>query len=183
MDTKSNNNESSRNGTVITEGNYTALEFERQIAHSKVTIWKAITEPKELASWFNTKAIIGGRNGGTIDYISAQAGFHTTGKITIWDPPCAFEHEWHIEPHPPEIPNGEPEATISWKLVYSSENDTKLLLNFSRLTKSTGLGFAPGMHAFLDRLESHLNHKVLPNWMDRYAQVKGSYPDWQASKN
>lgn len=67
MDTKSNNNESSRNGTVITEGNYTALEFERQIAHSKGTIWKAITEPKELASWFNIKAIIDGRSGGWND--------------------------------------------------------------------------------------------------------------------
>lgn len=103
--------------------------------------------------------------------------------MTIWDPPCAFEHESHIEPHPPEIPNGEPEAIISWKLVYNGESNTKLLLNFSRLTKSTGLGFAPGMHAFLDRLESHLNHELLPNWMDRYAQIKGSYPDWQASKN
>jgi uncharacterized protein YndB with AHSA1/START domain len=180
MDTKSNNSDNNRNGTVITEGNYTTLKFERHIAHSKETIWKAITEPKELASWFNAKAKIDGRNGGTIDYISAPAGFHTTGQIIIWDPPCIFEHEWHIEPHPPEMPNGEMEAVIRWKLVYNEENKTKLSLTFSRLTKPTGYGFAPGMHAFLDRLESHLDHEELPNWMDRYAKVKGSYPAWQS---
>lgn len=68
---------------------------------------------------------------------------------------------------------------VRWNLVYTGENDTKLLLNFSRLTKSTGLGFAPGMYAFLDRLESHLNQEVLPNWTDRYTHVKGAYPAWQ----
>lgn len=84
------------------EGEYTTLKFKRYIAHPREVVWNALTDPKEIALWFNTKAIIDGRNDGSIDYISisAPAGFHTTGRILVWDPPHIFEHEWHIAPHP-----------------------------------------------------------------------------------
>jgi hypothetical protein len=35
------------------------------------------------------------------------------------------------------------------------------------------------MHAFLDRLAAHLNGEKLPDWMERYEAVQGSYPSWQ----
>jgi uncharacterized protein YndB with AHSA1/START domain len=179
-DAKSNNNNNyqNQNGTVTIEGEYATLRFERLLAHPREVVWKAITDPRELATWFNTKAVIDGRNGGTIDFVSAPAGFHTTGRILVWDPPRVFEHEWHIAPHP-QLPKGEPDAVIRWELVRDGDSKTILIVTFSRLIKSTALGFAPGMHAFLDRLVAQLDHKMLPDWMEQYAAVKGSYPSWQ----
>lgn len=52
-------------------------------------------------------------------------------------------------------------------------------MTFSRLAKSTGLGFAPGIHSFLDRLAAQLDRRPLPDWVKRYDEVKGLYPSWQ----
>src|SRR5919198_5546272 len=165
----------SQNGEVIIEGDYATLKYERQLAYPREVIWKAITDPKELAMWFNNKAIIDGRNGGSVDFVTGPAGFHTTGRILVWDPPRVFEHEWHIAPNP-QVPKGEPEAVIRWELMRDGDSNTILNVTYSRLTKHTALRFAPGTHAYLDRLAAHLDHKVLPDWMERYAAVKGFYP-------
>jgi hypothetical protein len=77
------------------------------------------------------------------------------------------------------LPKGEPDSFIRWELEEKEENNTILSLTFSRLTKPTGLDFAPGLHSFLDRLEALLNKELLPDWMKRYAQVKGSNSSWQ----
>lgn len=177
MNTKRNDADN-QIGIVTIEGGYATIRYERRLAHAREAVWKAITDPKELAAWFNTKAVIDGRQGGKIDFVSAPAGFHTTGRVLVWDPPRAFEHEWHIAPHE-QLPNGESEAVIRWEVVRDGDSNTILIVTFSRLTKSTTLGFAPGMHAFLDRLAARLDHKALPDWMERYAAVKGSYPAWQ----
>jgi len=92
----------------------------------------------------------------------------------VWDPPHIFEHEWHIAPHP-DLPSGEPEAVIRWELMRDGDLNTILIMTFSRHTKSTARGFAPGMHAFLDRLYAHLKGQMLPDWMQRYAAVNESY--------
>jgi uncharacterized protein YndB with AHSA1/START domain len=163
-------------GTVTIEGDYATLRYERQLSHRREVIWKAITDPNELAGWFNTKAIIDGRNGGTIDFVNTVSGFHTIGRIMTWDPLRVFEHEWHIAPNP-SLPGGEPEAVISWELKRDGDSDNTLLtLTYSRLTKSTSLRFAPGTHAYLDRLEASLNNEALPDWMQRFAEVKKLYP-------
>jgi uncharacterized protein YndB with AHSA1/START domain len=168
-------NASSHKGEVIIEGGYATLKYERRLAHPREVIWKAITDPKELEMWFNNKAVIDGRNGGMIDFVTGPAGFRTTGRILVWDPPRVFEHEWHTAPHP-QLPDGEVEAVIKWELVRDGDSSTILTLTFSRLTKPTALGFAPGMHAFLDRLAAQLDHRALPDWKEQYDAVKGFYP-------
>lgn len=50
-----NNN---KTGNVIIEGGYATLRYERYLPYPPETVWKAITDPKELAAWFNTKASI-----------------------------------------------------------------------------------------------------------------------------
>jgi uncharacterized protein YndB with AHSA1/START domain len=163
-------------GTVIIEGEYATLRYERRLSHPREVVWKAITDPKELVGWLNTKAVIEGHNGGTIDFVNAISGFHTTGRILVWDPLRIFEHEWHISPNP-SLPNGEPESVIRWELKQDSySNNSFLTLTHSRLTRSTSSRFAPGWHAYLDRLEASLNNEVLPDWMQRFAEVKELYP-------
>ena len=104
------------NCTVTFEGDYATLRYERLLPNPPEAVWKAITNPDDVAAWFNTKAVIDGHKGGMIDFVSAPAAFHTTGRILVWDPPYVFEHEWHIACHE-QIPDGEPEAVIRWDLV------------------------------------------------------------------
>ena len=163
-------------GTVTIEGEYVTLKFERRFSHPNDVVWEAITDPKELAGWMNTKAVINGRKGGNIDFVNTISGFHTTGSILVWDPLHVFEHEWHIAPNP-SLPDGEPEAVIRWEVRQEDNSNTTLLtLTHSRLTKSISSRFAPGWHAYLDRLEASLNNEVLPDWMQRFAAVKELYP-------
>lgn len=162
-------------GEVIIEGDYATLKYQRRLAHPREAVWKAITDPKELVMWFNNKAVIDGRNGGTIDFVTGPAGFHTTGRILVWDPPRVFEHEWHIAPHP-QLPKREVEAVIRWELVRDGDSSTILNLTFSRLTKPTALGFASGMHAFLDRLAAQLDNRALPDWEKAHDAAKRFYP-------
>jgi len=163
-------------GIVTIEGEYATLMYERRLSYPREVVWKTITDPKELAGWMNTKAVIDRRNGGTIDFVNTVSGFHTTGRILVWDPLRVFEHEWHIAPNP-SLPDSEPEAVIRWELKQDGDsNNTLLTLTHSCLTKSTSLRFAPGWHAYLDRLEASLNNEVLPDWMQRFAAVKELYP-------
>jgi uncharacterized protein YndB with AHSA1/START domain len=112
MNAKSSDaNNNSQNGTVTMQGDYATLRYERRLAHPREAVWNAITDPKELVAWFNTKAVIDGRNGGTIDFVNTLSTFHTTGRILVWDPPRVLEHEWHIAPNP-QVPKGEPDAVI-----------------------------------------------------------------------
>jgi uncharacterized protein YndB with AHSA1/START domain len=162
-------------GTVNIEGDYVTLRYERQLSYPREVIWKSITDPKELVGWMNTKAVIDGRNGGTIDFVNTVSGFHTTGHILAWDPLRVFEHEWHIAPNP-SLPDGEPEAVIRWELKQEDNSNTTLTLTHRRLSRSISSRFAPGWHAYLERLEASLNNEVPPDWMQQFTEVKKLYP-------
>ena len=160
-------------GTVTIEGGYATLRYERRLPHSPEMVWKAITDPLEVAVWFNTSAKIDPRPGGTIEYISVPAGMRRTGRILVWDPPRIFEHEWRIDPHP-QLPNGEAESVIRWELVRDTGH-TILTVTHRRLTKESGLRFASGWHAYLDRLAAQLDGEKVPDYIERVAAVKGLY--------
>ncbi len=167
----SNGNEAA--GEVKVEGKFATLLFERRFDLKPERVWKAITDPEELSRWYMTKAKIEGGENGSVEFISGPSRLHVTGNILVWDPPRVFEHEWKIEPRQ-ELPKGE-NAVIRWELRPEG-NATVLILEHRNLSTDTAKGFAPGTHAFLDRLEAHLNGKKLPNWQERYKEVAGNYP-------
>lgn len=94
-------------------------------------------------------------------------------------PPCVFEHEWKVEARK-ELPSGEG-GIIHWELRPDG-NGTMLHLEHRKLDCETALGFAPGTHALMDRLEAELKDQPLPNWQERYQQVSPQYPMSLASK-
>ncbi|HUI01001.1 MAG TPA: SRPBCC domain-containing protein [Nitrososphaerales archaeon] len=160
-------------GAVLMEGEKATLVFRRRLAHPPDAVWKALTDPSELSNWYMTKAVIDGREGGTIDLMAGPSRLHVTGRILTWKPPVVFEHEWKVAPRA-EIPSGE-DAIIRWELRRDGEG-TILHLEHRKLNRETALGFAPGTHAFIDRLEAQLGGLPLPNWQDRYKEVAGQYP-------
>jgi len=117
--------------------------------------------------------------GGSIDFWSGPSQIHVTGSILVWDPPHVFEHEWNVEPRP-ELPKGE-QSIIRWEIV-REKDESVLKLTHRHLTRQTGLVFASGTHAFLDRLEAFLAKNSLPDWMKRVEELRSSYPQWRLSE-
>jgi Activator of Hsp90 ATPase homolog 1-like protein len=95
-------------------------------------------------------------------------------EILVSDLHRVFEHEWHISPNP-AFPHGEPESLVQWELRQDGDSDTILSVTHSRLTKPTALIFAPGWHAYLDRLEAILSNQEPPELMRRLVELKGLY--------
>ena len=162
----------SRLGIVTIEGDYADINFERRLAHPPEAVWEAITSPDQFSEWYWTKGRIEGWVGGKIEFWSGPLQLHVTGLVTAWDPPRLFEHEWNVDPRA-EFPKGE-RAMIRWELV-REEDGTLLKLTHKHLTRRTSHGFAPGMHAFLDRLEAQLNGAPLPDWMEEVENNRRMY--------
>lgn len=161
-----------RAGTLTIDGDYATITFERRIRHKVPRVWEALTDPEHLARWYMTKARLDARSGGSIDYWSGLAQFHVTGKILVWQPPRLFEHEWNVEPRR-ELPNGE-RSVVRWELTPDGDG-TILRVTHRRLTRLTAIGFAAGIHAFLDRLEDELEDAALVDWAARVAEVRPLY--------
>ena len=167
-------------GAVVREGAKAILVFRRRLPHPPEAVWKALTDPSELSGWYMTRAAIDGRPGGSIDFVSGPSRLHVTGRILTWDPPRVFEHEWKVAPRE-ELKSGE-DAIIRWELLKDGEG-TVLHLEHRSLNLETALGFAPGTHAFVDRLEAQLDRRPLPNWQERYQAVAPGYPpSWVSNR-
>lgn len=147
-------------GEIRLEGERATLVFERTLPHSPEVVWAALTDPEQLRHWFMTEARIDGRPGGSVEMVSGPARFRWTGRILTWDPPRVLEYEWKADPRQ-ELPEGE-DSVVRWELSPSGVS-TLLKLTHRRLTRRTAFGFAPGTHAFLDRLAAHLDQKPLPD--------------------
>ncbi len=160
-------------GRVVEEGDEATLVFRRRLAHPPAQVWRALTDPQELATWYMTRATLDGRPGGSVDFHAGPSQLHVTGRILTWDPPRVLEHEWKVAARP-ELPAGE-DAVIRWELEPDA-GGTLLHLTHRRLHRMTALGFAPGTHAFLDRLAARLDGTPLPGWQERYTQVAPRYP-------
>jgi uncharacterized protein YndB with AHSA1/START domain len=163
-------------GKITNEEDYGTLRYERRLSHPRETIWKTITDSKEILKWLpDYKGTFDGCSGGSIDLVNIVSGSHVTGDILVWDLYHVFEYEWHISPNQ-MFPHGEPESVIQWELKQDGSSYTVLTMIHRRLTKGTALRFAPGWHAYLDRLEAILSDQVPPDFMRRIAEVKELYP-------
>jgi uncharacterized protein YndB with AHSA1/START domain len=165
-----------REGVLSRDGDHATLTFRRVYRHAPGHVWDAIATPEGLRAWLLcTHALIEGRAGGRIELVSGPAGYRSTGQILVWDPPHVLEYEWNVAPVP-EMPSGE-RAIFRYELT-PAEGATQLLVTYRRITLRTAGGFLPGTHAFLDRLEAQLDGRALPDWMQRFAELRASYPEW-----
>ena len=65
-------------------------------------------------------------------------------------------------------------TTVRYELVPDGEQ-TLLRMTNQWLSASNASGYAPGWHAFLDRLAAHLGGAPVPQWQARYAEVQALY--------
>ncbi|MFJ6568942.1 SRPBCC family protein [Streptomyces sp. NPDC091292] len=168
------NSPSERRGELLVDGEQAVLRFERHLAYPVEAVWDALTDPAQRAAWFGETSI-DGRTGGAIDMLPSDppvpdAHKRMTGRILVWDPPHVLEHEWTqsiVE-----------DGVVRYELAREGDG-TLLRFTHRGLSARNAKGFAPGTHAYLDRLEAHLAGTGLPAWGERYKEVAGEYPSWR----
>jgi uncharacterized protein YndB with AHSA1/START domain len=159
------------NGFIAVEGNHATLTFKRRLQHPIDAVWAAITDPEQRANWFGI-TMIDGRVGGTIEMVAQGPPLPSEqrtvrGRILVWEPPRVFEHEWHqllVE-----------KSVVRYELVAEGDDATILTFTHRGLSLANAKGYVSGTHAFLDRLDAHLNGIDLPDWKQRYAEVQQAY--------
>jgi uncharacterized protein YndB with AHSA1/START domain len=116
-----------------------ALRLERRLDHSIERVWRAVTEPQELARWFVVDEVPW-----TPRKNEEFEAAGETGRITELDPPRHLAWTWGRERYSFEL---------------SAENgDTTTLVFTHVFNPELGPGYqhAAGWEAYFDRLEAHL---------------------------
>lgn len=79
----------------IADGRST-LRFDREIAHPRERVWRAVTDSEELAKWFPTAVIYEPRVGAPMQF--DFGGEHDLdvwpGEVLEWSPPDVFAFAW-----------------------------------------------------------------------------------------
>ena len=132
-------------GTYETVDGRPALRFERRLAHPVDAVWRAITEPSELAHWFPAEVTVDPRPGGRITFaFTDQPLPPSEGEVTAFDPPRRFAFSWgddHLSFDLEPAPGGEG-CVLRFTHVFSERD---------RAARD-----AAGWHLCLDGLERRL---------------------------
>jgi uncharacterized protein YndB with AHSA1/START domain len=82
--------------TLHHDGTRSVLRFERSLAHPHERVWRAVTEPAELAQWFPAAVIYEPRAGAPMQFdFGGGAGQDVwPGEVLEWDPPRVFAFVW-----------------------------------------------------------------------------------------
>jgi uncharacterized protein YndB with AHSA1/START domain len=127
-----------RTGTQETIDGRPALRFERRLAHSPERVWRAISEPDELAGWFVAPVAWIPEEGETFE----AAG--DNGRVTTVDPPRALAWEWGQERY-------------RFELTPSPEGTTLVFTHVFSGALGPDWQHAAGWETYFNRLEVHLD--------------------------
>jgi uncharacterized protein YndB with AHSA1/START domain len=150
-------------GQLEQAGTRSRLRFTRSLAHPPEKVWRALTEPEQLAAWF-PHAIVGAFvTGGTLSFESREGDDPAfEGRVVHADPPRLLEYTWGED-----------------QLRFELEPDGGgTLLTFTDTFDEHGKAArdGAGWHACLDELGIALDGAPLP-W-DRVAHWREIYPGY-----
>jgi uncharacterized protein YndB with AHSA1/START domain len=80
-------------------GRMNGLTVDRHLAAPPERVWRAVTDPAELATWFwpprfETVAELEAREGGALRIVSEQIGMGVTGSVTAVEPGRVLVTTW-----------------------------------------------------------------------------------------
>jgi uncharacterized protein YndB with AHSA1/START domain len=71
------------------------LRFERRLAHPPEKVWRAVTEPAELAHWFPARVEMDLRPGAPVHFVEEDPDIgESSGEVVEVDPPKVFAFRW-----------------------------------------------------------------------------------------
>ena len=145
------------------------IQFDRTLPATPDIVWRAITDPAEIAEWMD-RTDIEPRVGGALTV--HFEGSPVTGTILVWEPPHELEYSWIID--------GEIESVVRFELEPVADG-TRLRLWHRALPPEQELGYAPGWHAYLDRLSAHIAGDSMPDWAERFTTLRPEYARREAN--
>lgn len=162
----------SAHGSYETVDGRPLLRFERRLAHPIDAVWRAVSDPAELAHWFpSTIAVEELRVGGSMTFSFEEHDLPPMqGSVTELDPPRLLGFSW-----------GDDE--LRFELAPSDDGaQTTLRFSVALDARDKAARDATGWHVCLDALERQLggvrdelpSTGVTPDWRERYEQYVAS---------
>jgi uncharacterized protein YndB with AHSA1/START domain len=145
--------------TLTRVGERPILRFERHLRHPIETVWRAVTDPVEMRSWFPTRIEIDEWKVGaslTHHFDGHDIG-PLAGVVVEWDPPRRASFTWGDD-------------TIGFELVADPEGGTTFVLS-EELSANHAARNAAGWEACLDHLEDGTERQSWPERFERYVAV------------
>lgn len=131
-------------GTFETIDGRPAVRFERRLRHPVDQVWRAVTEPAELAHWFPSRVEVELKEGGDMHFVHADdAAPPADGTVLELDPERVFEFTWGSE-------------RLRIELA-PADDGCQLTLTHFLSTREQAARDAAGWHVCLDRLGDHLD--------------------------
>lgn len=143
--------------TLLKNGARPVLRFERLLPNDVETVWRAVTDPGEMRSWFPTRIEIDEwRPGATLTHHFDEHDIEPLpGTVLEWDPPRRVSFTWGSD-------------TITFVLTKAAGGGTTFVLT-EELSASSAARNAAGWEACLDRLQLGVERETWQQRFDRYA--------------
>lgn len=152
-------------GAVRSEGHGRTVRFERTFQAPINEIWAACTEPEQLSHWF--AEVSGDLHVDGEAFIDFDTGEHTPLVIRQCEPQKLLVADWAF--------GDDAMSTLRVDLSASDDGGTTMILEHRMLPSSTGVGYAAGWHAYLDRLADQLAGAEITGWSQRFDELIGEY--------
>ncbi len=154
-------------GTLEQRGGKQVIRFERRLAHPVEHVWRALTEPDELAAWLalaELELVEGGRVVLTWQNTDTEGNTAVArGTVSALDPPRLLELDTDIH------------GTLRWELEPDGDATALTFTAVAELPEEFEEKVRAGWHIHLDHLEHVLGGGTIdwPNW-DR-----DHLPEWE----
>ncbi|HEX4225825.1 MAG TPA: SRPBCC family protein [Pseudonocardiaceae bacterium] len=159
-------------GTIEQHEGRVSFRYERLFNHPIETVWRAITDPEELAQWLGSKPELDLRVGGRYVMIHTSPDGskeqRVEDRVVRLEPPRLFEHTFWLEVNP--------SALVTWELTPTGDGtrlDLTHALDRADLAAAATIGGgedivtvisrnAAGWHRLLDRITAQLDDVAQP---------------------
>jgi uncharacterized protein YndB with AHSA1/START domain len=143
-------------GRLEQVGDRWQLRFTRRVPHPPEKVWRAITEPEDLAAWFPTTIEGERRAGASLRFtFPDNEAPPQKGEMLAYDPPSLLEFRWGDD------------DTLRFELRPDGDGTELVLINtFDEIGKAAR--DAAGWHTRLDLLYHHLRGEDPPWDLDSH---------------
>ncbi|WP_328999816.1 SRPBCC family protein [Kribbella sp. NBC_00709] len=137
--------------TLSSENGRTVLRMRRELRHPAEKVWRAITEPGQLAGWFPAAVELDLRLDGAVRFTfehdpGAPVDEQSSGVIRAYEPPHLIEYTWGVE-------------VLRWELQ-PTEDGCTLHLTATYDDRAGSASFAGGWSLCFDALRRVLGDSV-----------------------